>query len=670
MVISLLSWNPKSANNDDRVREILDYAHSQHRADILTLQGTCRRNDDAQRAVRVHQHEKYVEYVWGWQRGKFSNKSAGVSIFVGRRWQGAVRRTFPAPQRLAGRVGALRLRDAAGDYLVVSVYCPPRVEQCETYQAALREIFKWVEELLQECGRRTTPIWATDLNDQLGLVCTAGGEWQHDEDAVVGPHAHGRQHEAGALLRTIAAPSGLTALTTRYDLGPTYHGWQGRASCIDHVLVPQAALPLVLQFVKEVRMQRRLQLLPDVRLRDHSPLLLRMSAKFDAPRVDRGLMLDRDRIMLMLRKGVGRQEYIQQVEHMIGQTDMHSWKELAAEHTADKIYGKLVHCMRTAAEEVFPKHKRGPDLAALPEDRMQLLAERRAIRDRLERGSTTDAEEAEAQLLLLKVRLKTIGDRGARARRRHWRARQRALLGEISEAWQGRRFYDVHQLRCRYAANGRFPKKRIFGVPPVLRPAADEWREYLGQPAHAGGMLAQQVEFGEQIEEHLQARRLEDDQQLQYDAGVQHLVQEDWDGIVRFLKGTPKRKSYPGWALPAELCLALLRPRANLDMKGQGIGSELLRTLPTFFWWVFEQVLKTVRCTGWAPLAWSHAQAYGIDKGKVQDGPKAVRLVQGFDVIGMAWHSSLQQRMRSPMFPCWAHGSVRGRSRQEAMTVQ
>jgi len=150
-------------------------------------------------------------FSWGWRRCKFSNKSAGVLIAIGPRLKGAVREISSPPGVLAGRAGAIRLRNKTKDLLLVLGYFPPQGTPAaqETSQALLR----WMDKVLECAPKRTIPVVLTDLNDQFGLTQDSYGNWYVDPvSRWVGPFARGQMKDTAHLMLDWSGPMRLIAL--------------------------------------------------------------------------------------------------------------------------------------------------------------------------------------------------------------------------------------------------------------------------------------------------------------------------------------------------------------------------------------------------------------------------------------------------------------------------
>ena len=82
---SVFSYNPLSVLEEHRLQEIIDEA----KTPIIALQGTkTRLNNNINKGdkYRVRRQGVYDVYEWGWAKGRYTNKSAGTTIMLDRRY--------------------------------------------------------------------------------------------------------------------------------------------------------------------------------------------------------------------------------------------------------------------------------------------------------------------------------------------------------------------------------------------------------------------------------------------------------------------------------------------------------------------------------------------------------------------------------------------------------
>eukprot|EP00959_Pyramimonas_sp_CCMP1952_P473501 9501849-Pyramimonas_sp.AAC.1 len=64
---------------------------------------------------------------FGWQKGRFTNKSAGCNLFLRKRVfrRSHIQQTYEPPSDLAGRAGGVRLRNNSFYIFAIVAYFPP-----------------------------------------------------------------------------------------------------------------------------------------------------------------------------------------------------------------------------------------------------------------------------------------------------------------------------------------------------------------------------------------------------------------------------------------------------------------------------------------------------------------------------------------------------------------
>lgn len=115
--------------------------------DLLLLAGTQRRLADPQVHVQKIRHNAHLELAFGWSRGRGTDRSAGTSMYLGRRFREShIAATYAAPADVRGRGGALRLRAGTADVLALCLYAPPVAGGAGAAASRLRTLdtlFKW-----------------------------------------------------------------------------------------------------------------------------------------------------------------------------------------------------------------------------------------------------------------------------------------------------------------------------------------------------------------------------------------------------------------------------------------------------------------------------------------------------------------------------------------------
>lgn len=200
--------------------------------------------------------------------------------------------------------------------------------------------------------QRTSTIWHTDLNDQLG--------WQREGRYVVsrtnGTIGHiepGEDHENAKSFRRFLQRQHLIALGTMFLTGNTWVG-PTNAKKLDYTIVPIG--PHVLTHNVMERSGRRLQAIKTKSVRDHLPLYIEIYTRLD----DRersygrpGTPRDFDHLSMGAMKGTGREQFIHRIEPMIEERESIIFQ--AEDKTSDKAWQGIVECIQEAAEGYLKK---------------------------------------------------------------------------------------------------------------------------------------------------------------------------------------------------------------------------------------------------------------------------------------------------------------------------
>jgi hypothetical protein len=156
-------------------------------ADLIAVQGT-RLRAAQQHPLRCMSTPTHKVYSWGWKMTAWSNKSAGVAIYVSHAVTPSVVCSYDPPAKLAGRIGALRLKTAREDVLVFSIYSPPpSTLRRATHGRLLDSMHQWIAIVLQKAPARTCLVLLGDLNTGFA------GPDDESADALVGPSGWGRR---------------------------------------------------------------------------------------------------------------------------------------------------------------------------------------------------------------------------------------------------------------------------------------------------------------------------------------------------------------------------------------------------------------------------------------------------------------------------------------------
>ena len=96
------------------------------KADIVICPGTRLRSPQGRRHWKEQLDGGYWAMHFGWQRQPFTNKSAGVSFIFGPKIPELnVVKVESSPIEIAGRCGAVRIKNRTADMCFVAAYPPP-----------------------------------------------------------------------------------------------------------------------------------------------------------------------------------------------------------------------------------------------------------------------------------------------------------------------------------------------------------------------------------------------------------------------------------------------------------------------------------------------------------------------------------------------------------------
>lgn len=153
-MLSIVQYHPMSLVQAGRAIDIADHMP---RADVIALTGTRLRLPVGETSA-VYRVGGFDHYVFGYGKGKLTNRAAGVSLFVRRSRfrRAAARQVYVPPPTLQGRAAALRLRTRFEDVCVAALYYAPlesgvAAGRCRAVRSALRE---WVHKLAETLPAR------------------------------------------------------------------------------------------------------------------------------------------------------------------------------------------------------------------------------------------------------------------------------------------------------------------------------------------------------------------------------------------------------------------------------------------------------------------------------------------------------------------------------------
>jgi hypothetical protein len=195
--------------------------------------------------------------------------------------------------------------------------------------------------ILEKVPSRCVPIIAADLNDEV--TCEPGDE------AIVGslarrkPQLIMRQHQL------------MIASTYTPSCQPTFFGQQQdqSASRIDFICLPQSAHARMTKAMTLARSGKKLQLIPDSRPRDHRPVMVLANLGLSYTTLPAVQRIDRDKLLLAWRTGVGRLEFLEQLEQeMIHTASSWQYDEYNA-RVPDEMWDNFVTTVKTVAMNIL-----------------------------------------------------------------------------------------------------------------------------------------------------------------------------------------------------------------------------------------------------------------------------------------------------------------------------
>ena len=169
-----------------------------------------------------------VLYSWGWRRGRFTNKSSGVSIQLGRMLNERHVRAVISPEeslQIQGRVGAIRVVTPRADLLLAAVYLPPRSCTLDYRRAVCMRVLSFLAKTVRRMPSTTQVIIGGDLNMEFKCGSYDG----------IGEHCSKKSTPGAEWLEDFMERNSLEA-TNYFEHGPTFYA-QGHCSFVDHFLM-------------------------------------------------------------------------------------------------------------------------------------------------------------------------------------------------------------------------------------------------------------------------------------------------------------------------------------------------------------------------------------------------------------------------------------------------
>ena len=300
--IRFFNFNVCSLVNTGRLQEIAWTL----KPDMAVLSGTRIRLPEGC-SYTVQRLVGYTAIHYGWGRGCYTNRSTGVSILLGKRFQPRmIKEICVPPSSLAGRGGAIRLKGGTIDLGILAYYSPPlggcsRARRKVQVKAS-QQLIGWVRNRISSWPSRVFPLAAGDLNSGVGKF----RDGTHAEGPSVGNSHLSSQNEAGENFVEMVMSLELGILNTMWRTGgPTYCGLAGYRSTIDYILAPLSGLGCVKKVVTCWKLGRRVQLILAAHPRDHLPVLVLIALRIRRTEQDqqRAHRWDFDRMATALQQG-------------------------------------------------------------------------------------------------------------------------------------------------------------------------------------------------------------------------------------------------------------------------------------------------------------------------------------------------------------------------------
>jgi len=160
MVDSFILYNPQSATAPER----LDTISSEFKkVDVIGLIGAGQWCSNYEGPVSRVPRAHHLEVSFLWKKSRFTNKSTGISVMLGRRFRDLIVRVWTPPGHLAGRVAALRCRSRGFDQTFRLWYFLPRSSLSEDARIkCTEEMLGWFSGVAKEVPSRSILVGLDD----------------------------------------------------------------------------------------------------------------------------------------------------------------------------------------------------------------------------------------------------------------------------------------------------------------------------------------------------------------------------------------------------------------------------------------------------------------------------------------------------------------------------
>ena len=267
-------WNPLSIVQTDRTTDI---SMVLQKLDIIGLIGTQSKASSIFPEHRVEQLPHHYALHFGTDtKAKLSNKSAGVSLLLDKRFSpSSIRRIQVPPQELRGRGAIVRIKQGSCDITIILLYFPPPPQTTEhvlKYHMTCTKLMRWVTTCLAQinCGS-STEIILTDANSPFGNV---DDHTSTSDDNHVGYHGIGKERFPATLLWELMTSRQLHVVDFFHPCGPTYYSPTYATSNPDHIIAPVQLKSVIKKVEIWHGVTRKLQMIPGAYIKDHAVMVL------------------------------------------------------------------------------------------------------------------------------------------------------------------------------------------------------------------------------------------------------------------------------------------------------------------------------------------------------------------------------------------------------------
>ena len=583
MLLRVGVYNTLSISREYRVEHIIDELN----CDILLLTGTGTR---AQNGCSHHiQRLPGTGFIvhFGHSRGPYTNRHAGCAIFCSAKYFNPrmIQRIFTPPAAVQGRGGGIRLK---GKYKgenfdlspTVGYNAPPTTGILKVIYEKTNDITNnWMQEHLQSLPARTTPFLGADINSKFGTTKT-GSSWE----AGTGSFNTGVASSAGESWEQWFLTTGFGSATTMHkDAGPTFYSSKANGTTIDHFIAPME-LCNKLKAVRPKQAARRLQIIPDSQPRDHMPTIYSWEYHFPFKtknfEEEERLVWDFDKLAACLQRGIGRLEFLQDLEKEWAASKEELNKQ-AEDTTVDRHWATWINTIQRVAILHFkktqqPAHKTEEYKEQLKQ-RDNMLKALNNTKEKLGRQGPLPAESVPdehdgwvIEQTETQKELHSIQKQLRKHRRASLAKFNEALEEQLDEALQKNQQASAQRIARLIAGQHRGIRKRRTNVLNSRQPDFEEVLRLAKEEATCGGLSGTVINLEAEME------RWEADKTplLPRDMNIVTAARQDLYLTTKTLWYGQKRKSTPPWSVPSEVLIMALCPEKCTKGESSTTGIE------------------------------------------------------------------------------------------------